>query len=349
MKYSKFILIVYLFTLTSCARVVSQPLSDPEKNFEHLWQTFDRDYALFTVKNIDWQALYRIYRPKVTSSTTDDELFVILSKMLGHLNDNHVRLRSQNPPRNFSAGYLNQRFGGVKTELFRELMSSRPLPTHYILRDHKESSNGIFSYGWLGEDIGYFHFSGFRDIGSSTHTIDHLIDLFKAAKAVIIDVRRNGGGDDRVGKLIADRFADEKRLYMTTQKRNGPNHGDFDEKKYWYLEPDGPLQFTKKVILLTDRTSISAAENFTLAMRNLPHVTVIGDLTSGCFADVYTGQLPNGWQFGCSYNLFLDHQGFCWEGLGIPPDLFAPNALDKVESDQDPAIDLALSLLNVSP
>ncbi len=216
-----------------------------------------------------------------------------------------------------------------------------------MLKDQGESSDGIFSYGWLSDDIGYFHFSGFRGIEATTRTIDQLIHFFQDAQAMIIDVRRNGGGDDRVGKLIADRFADEKRLYMTTQKRNGVHHSDFDEKKYWYVEPNGPQQFTKRVILLTDRTSISAAENFTLAMRNLPHVTVIGDLTSGCFADVYTDRLPNGWQFGCSYKLFLDHTGFCWEGIGIPPDLFTPNELENLQSGQDNAVDLAISLLDI--
>ena len=348
MKNFKLSVLICLLAIASCLDGSSQKISSPEKNFEHLWQTFDRDYALFEAKGIDWNALYQVYRPKITAGTTDQELFEILSKILGHLNDNHVRLRSQNPDRSFSAGYLHQRFGANKSELFRDLMSSRPLPTKYKLRDQAESSNGVFSFGWISADIGYFHFSGFGDINASTRTIDQLMLLFKNAKALIVDVRRNGGGDDRVGKLIADRFADKKRLYMTTQKRNGPKHSDFDDKKYWYVEPDGPHQFTKSVVLLTDRTSISAAENFTLAMRILPHVTVVGDLTSGCFADVYTDRLPNGWQFGCSYNLFLDHEGFCWEGVGVPPDLFAPNKLDFLDDEEDKAIELAMALLSTS-
>ncbi len=336
-----------LLTLASCFSVSSQEISDPENNFEYLWQAFDKDYALFEAKGVDWKALYQIYRPKVSGNTTDGELFEILSGMLGHLNDNHVRLRSSEPDRYFSAGYLHRQFGGEKQSLLRELMSQRPLAGKYILKNQDESSHGMFSYGWIADNIGYFHLSGFDDISASTKSIDDIIHYFQDADAMIIDVRRNGGGDDRVGKLIADRFADEKRLYMTTQVRNGPRYTDFGEKKYWYVEPDGPLQFTKKIVLLTDRTSISAAENFTLAMRRLPHVTVIGDLTSGCFADVYTGRLPNGWQFGCSYNLFLDHSGFCWEGLGVPPDLYATNDLENLETDRDNAIELALSLLNI--
>jgi tetratricopeptide (TPR) repeat protein len=135
---------------------------------------------------------------------------------------------------------------------------------------------------------------------------------------------------------------------MTTQLRNGREHNDFTPKKYWYVEPDGPIQATKQVVLLTDRTSISAAENFALAMRVLPHVTVIGDFTSGCFADVYGDRLPNGWQFSCSYKLFVDGSGFCWEGIGVPPDIRKISTKENVEKGRDEVLDLAIALLNTN-
>lgn len=101
-------------------------------------------------------------------------------------------------------------------------------------------------------------------------------------------------------------------------------------------------------MLLTDRTSVSAAENFALAMRVLPHVTVIVDFTSGCFADVYGDRLPNGWQFGCSYKLFLDHTGFCWEGIGVPADSRQTNTKQDLENGRDRVMDLAIALLNTN-
>src|SRR5215471_119683 len=89
----------------SCVRAVNgQELSPPEKNFEYLWQTYDRNYALFGAKHIDWKALYKVYRPKVTAKTTDAELFDVLAGILGNLNDNHVRLTS--PDRAFQSGIL---------------------------------------------------------------------------------------------------------------------------------------------------------------------------------------------------------------------------------------------------
>jgi len=324
----------------------AQEANDPEKNFEKLWNAYDANYALFDVKPVDWRALYHVYRPQVTSETTDDELFSIMSSMLGHLNDNHVMLTSQDPERFFDAGYLGEMFGDRGGGAFREYLSQRPAPDGYFGKALEEIGEGVFAFGWAADDIGYFHFRGFGDIEASGKAIDRIIDELKNARGMIVDVRRNGGGDDRVGKLIADRFADRKRLYMTTQIRNGPGYGDFTPPRYWYVEPGGPTRFTKPVILLMDRTSISAAENFALAMRVLPHVTVIGDFSSGCFADMYRDRLPNGWGFSVSYKLFLDHTGFCWEGIGVPPDIRQIRTEEDTAEGRDRVLELAVSLLS---
>ncbi len=310
-------------------------LSEPEILFEHLWEAYDRNYALFGAKGVDWDALYKIYRPQVTPSTTEDELYAIMCNMLGHLNDNHVGLMWGN--RRFSAGILN--------ELKREGFSLDLVKEKYLKKKFKQQVRDVYTYGWLNKDIGYLHFRNFGSLAQSTELIDKVVAKFKDAKGIIIDVRFNGGGDDRVGKLIADRFADRKRLYMITRIRNGKKHDDFTPPRYWYTEPDGPVQFTKPVVLLTHRFSVSAADNFALAMRVLPHVTQVGDTTSGCFADVYRDRLPNGWRFGVSYKLFTDYTGFCWEGIGVPPNLRITNSKKDIENKTDRVLELGLRLI----
>jgi hypothetical protein len=54
--------------------IVSANLS---ANFEALWKTFDEKYSHFGVKNVDWQAVYRLYCPKVTATTTDSTRWVL--------------------------------------------------------------------------------------------------------------------------------------------------------------------------------------------------------------------------------------------------------------------------------
>jgi tetratricopeptide (TPR) repeat protein len=322
--------------LLSCSPLSTQESNEPEENFEYLWETYDRNYGIFTAKKVDWKALYEIYRPQVTPETTNEELFEIMSRLLGHLNDNHVRLQ-----------YGERRFqSGILGEMEMEDFSLDLIKDKYLKGKHETRVRDVFTYGWVSDDIAYFHFRGFGFLDQSQAAIDEIVSQFKDAKGIIVDVRNNGGGDDRVGKLIADRFADRKRHYMTTYTRNGPKHDDFSAPKYWYVEPDGPRQFTKTVILLTHRFSVSAAENFALAMRVIPNVTVVGDATSGVFADVYRDELPNGWQFSVSFKLFVDHTGFCWEGIGVPADLRVTNTKEDIEQQNDKVLELAVDLIN---
>ncbi len=340
-------IVILAITVSSVCGIHAQETNDPEKNFEYLWKTFDERYGIFLPKRVDWDLLYKVYRPKVTSNSTDDELFEIISDMLGHLNDLHVRLDSKDPARSFRSGAsmeeLIKRFGSF--ENFLDFFHTRPVHKKYIKGDLVERHDNIFAYGWLDDDIGYFHFNKFNGIEESSKTIDEIVEYFKSARALVIDVRRNGGGDDRIGKAIADRFADKRRLYMITQMRNGPKHDDFDKPHYWYVEPGGPVQFTKPVILLIDEFSASAAENFALAMRVLPHATLVGDITAGCFADADALTLPNGWYFSVSINLFVDHSGFCWEGIGIPPDIRIVNTDEDVENGRDRVLECAMDLI----
>ncbi len=251
-KCSYYLVVLILLAGFSCTN--AQQSTDPVENFEHLWKTFDRHYGIFLPKRVDWDALYKVYRPKVTKETTNDELFDIMSSMLGHLNDNHVSLRGNG--RYYCAGLLQQ----VKREGFsRSLVENK-----FIKGDFVSKMNGRFHYGKLSDKIGYFHFSGFGNQSQSAAVVDEIVEEFKNCDGIVIDVRMNNGGSDRVGEAIIGRFADKKRLYLQTQIRNGPEHDDFTDPKFFHAEPKGPRQFTKPVIVLTNRSSVSAADNFSM-------------------------------------------------------------------------------------
>src|SRR5215831_11080894 len=68
---------------------------NPEKNFKSLWKTFHNRYPFFELRKVDWQRQYDTYRPKVTSKTSDDELFDIFRRMLDPLDDGHVELKAK--------------------------------------------------------------------------------------------------------------------------------------------------------------------------------------------------------------------------------------------------------------
>jgi carboxyl-terminal processing protease len=314
--------------------VIAQEISSQEKTFENLWNIFDKKYTLFVPKRVDWDALYKIYRPKVSSQTSESELFDIMAALLSHLNDNHVRLES--PNRSYRSGILGTM---PPMENFFPLIKTK------YLHGCKDCAAGMFS-GWLTDSIGYFHIQYFENVEQSANVIDQILDEFKDTKAIVIDVRENYGGEDMVGKVIADRFADKKRLYMLKSYKNGNGHNDFSLPQKWYVEPEGLIQYTKPVVLLINRYSVSEAEVFTLAMRVLPHVTIIGDATSGVFADVDKDILPNGWTLRYPYNLIVDSAGFCWEGIGIPADIHQTITKEDIASGHETVLDLAIAFIN---
>ena len=310
---------------------------DPELNFEYVWRSIDRTYGQFSVKNVDWDMLYRMYRPQVTAATTDEELWDILVTMLGTLNDAHVCLADG-----------KRRICGGSTEEYTHAkdFSVDLVKTKYLHGKSSAAREGTYTSGWLTDQIGYLHIADLkRDSEPHTQAIDAFLREFASARALVIDVRDNPGGSGRNHEIVASRFADRRRQFMQSQTRYGPKHDDLLPPEYRAVEPDGPIQFTRPVVLLTHRHTASGPEGFTLAMRVLPHVTVVGDLTEGALSSQFPDRLPNGWTLCVAFKVTRDHEGICWDGLGIPPDLRVLNTPAEIAAGTDRQLEFAQRLL----
>ena len=309
---------------------------DPVLNFEYVWKSLDRNYAQFGVKNVDWDALYRVYRPRVTPATTDEELWNIILSMLRHLNDSHVCLSDEK----------RRNCGGVMDAREPDDFSLDLVKSKYLKGGATDALKGSFTYGWVADGIGYMHFSHFKaGAGPTTEALDAAIAELAGARGMIVDVRGNPGGTNKVDELVANRFADRKRHYMQTQTRYGRKHDDLWPAEYRNVEPGGPAQFTRPTILLAHRCSASGADVFALAMRVLPHVTVVGDLTEGAFSAQYPDKMPNGWTLWVAFKVIRDVNGVCWDGIGVPPDLRMVNTPEDIASGTDRVLEFALQLL----
>ena len=98
-------------------------------------------------------------------------------------------------------------------------------------------------------------------------------------------------------------------------------------------------------MVLTNSRSISAAENFVLAMRAIPQALIVGETTAGVMADVDDVDIGDGWEFSVPTNLFRDAHGVSWEGIGLVPDLWVTNDKTDISSGTDRVLNLALSFL----
>jgi C-terminal processing protease CtpA/Prc len=192
----------------------------------------------------------------------------------------------------------------------------------------------------VNHNIGYISINNFQGqdgtfvfADKSYLIIDNIVNQFKDKDGIIIDVRFNGGGLPPNEETIACRFADQKRIYAKKSSKNGPGENDFSQWIDMSIEPQGPLQFTKPVVILTSRRTGSTAEYFTLAMKSLPQVTTVGDTTNGSISEQLWRELPNGWSYELPTVIIATPDLKVYNGRGIPPDIpIIETKIDSVQS-----------------
>lgn len=317
--------------------------SDPEANFEAFWNKFEQKYAFFEKRGTDWQVQYDTFRPLVTEDTGRKQLFEILSKMVQPLEDGHVTLSKTG--KKYCPGdgtlYFQREFA---PEDVKELQ--RVTDETLMHRGFKkpEKLGPIFRYS-KSDRFGYLQITEFEGISQSKlkKKLDQLMDVFSNCNSMIIDIRANPGGYDSVARDIANRFADQRRLGYIKETQQSP--GQFKAAKEHYLEPLKRRSFTKPVVVLTNDATASAAEVFALVMKQLPHVTIVGDRTEGIFSDMLESKLPNGWRFTLSHQIYRTPDGICYENEGVPVDVKVVNTRKDLETRIDPVIISAIETL----
>jgi len=178
-----------------------------------------------------------------------------------------------------------------------------------------------------------------------TEALDTISNDFNSLEGLIIDIRENPGGDDSTVVAIVNRFCDRKQIVFHRKTKIGPGDADFTPIKSWHIEPQGPAQFTGPIVLLSCDSVFSGGEVFALAMKQLPHVTIIGDDTNGIFSYQLEKKLPNGWRYRLSYQMYFSADMVCYEGRGVPVDISLLNKKSDIENGVDPLITRALEVI----
>jgi hypothetical protein len=112
-------------------------------------------------------------------------------------------------------------------------------------------------------------------------------DKVKDARAIIWDVRGNGGGLTMVGLGIASGFpgATAGELSYCQAREPGSSPPKFDSFKYaeYALEPGGQFAYSGKVAVLIDGMNYSAADYFPLAIKSKTSALLVGTPSAGAF------------------------------------------------------------------
>lgn len=334
--FKKIIPIVLLsLPIVACEKMFNeQPGNNAEAIFENLWTTFNEEYAPFEERKVNWQAEYNTYRSLVTSTTTDAELYEIITGMLGKLDDGHVSLTTPGREVFFSNKIINNR---IDDGLF-----SLPVVRSYLAPGYKEGKENSFIYGKIkNENVAYIYFDY---VGDNFLELNKFLGEYNEVNGYIIDMRHNQGGDFTFCFNEIGRLTDQSRFVFRSKTKNGKGPNDYTEWFEWNIHPKGE-HINKEILVLTDRYTISAGERAVMAFQTLPNVTLMGDTTSGAHGTMIGRELANGWFYSLVPQKVELSDGKSYEGIGLAPDLYSKNTLSEVASGIDKTLQTAIDKL----
>lgn len=307
--------------------------NDYRGNFDALWTIVDRQYCFFAEKDIDWNAVGDKYRAMLTDDMGQQEFFDICSRMLNELRDGHTNLISW-----FAVSYYRKWWSD-----YPQNFDWRLIQEHYFGFDY--TTAGGMSYRLLADGVAaYCRYSTFSAPVSDAFVNDMMLNMRDAA-GLILDLRDNGGGElSNVERLVAH-FLENTALAGYMVHKTGPGHDDFSEPYPYSYEPVSTgVRWLKPVIILTNRSTFSAANNCVQVMRLLPNVAVIGDTTGGGSGTPVSSQIPCGWSVRMSASPIYDANMQLTEN-GIAPDMHVDMSTDDIGCGRDTILDTAIAIL----
>jgi len=328
-KIKLLILPAFLF-LSACQLFLGQePDISPSEVLKSLWNDFNNIHANLdfrmsnNIRYNSWHDVYynkqNGYALKIYPDMSEESLFNVCANMLKELNDPHVALYA---PGKFASGYVDNR----EYINFSVIRSS--------LKENGNDDYANFLYGKFSlesNDIGYIYISSFisEEPEQEGHewgrAIDKIIDSLASVQALVLDIRSNRGGELFVTEYIAARFAAEQKDFIKVRTKTGPGPNDLSPPKIFTVRSlkklsDNRYGYTKPIVLLTNKNTVSAAEWFTMALRTQSHVTHVGMPTCGALSSRNDRFMVNGWLYSISPERVTDMNGTYYEGIGISPD-----------------------------
>ena len=235
-----------------------------------------------------------------------------LTESVQHINkDKHMRIRPNPPykaPENTPERMIEERLDRINRG--------------------RSMTAGFFKAEKMEGNVGYLDLRGFASVQRGAPVADNYMNLLSTSDAIIIDLRRNGGGDPEMVQYLCSFFFDEKVHLNSLYWRQGDVTTDF-----WTLDKiNGERMPNVPLFVLTSDRTFSAAEEFSYNMQTQKRATLVGQTTGG---GANPGQMV---RINKELGVFIPTGRAInpitktnWEGVGVIPEVKTSKeeALDK--------------------
>lgn len=182
---------------------------------------------------------------------------------------------------------------------------------------------GIDSARRLPGNVGYLELRGFGPTAMVGAAISGAMTMLSGTDALILDLRRNGGGEpETVAYLMSHFFVQGDERHLNDLYFRAGNK----TRQYWTSANVGP-RYTRPVYVLTSGRTFSGGEECAYDFQTQKRAKIVGEKTGG-------GANPgDGYAIGKGYAAFIPNGRAInpitktnWEHVGVTPDIAVPAA-----------------------
>jgi C-terminal processing protease CtpA/Prc len=179
---------------------------------------------------------------------------------------------------------------------------------------------GVRSARRLPGNIGYIDLAYFSGDSAAGTAIAAAMQIVSGTDALIVDLRRNGGGGPASTVLLSYFFAEPTQLSSVVERKNGQ---DYERQKWTMPYVSGGPYIGRPVYILTSHHTWSAAELCAYDLKTRKRATLVGESTGGA-ANSSSGLISLGYGFSAlipngQTRSPITHTN--WEGTGVEPDV----------------------------
>lgn len=296
-----------------------------------LFAALREHYSYLDRIGIDWSSVEHDWHERLANAPNGAALALHAMQMLTAAQDPHISVHWRDA---VLPTYLRQAAPNFDMRGLRAALPNLTQPSRISIASRTDDGIGYLLVGSFAREQ--------RDEFERTlQALRGMRDL----KALVLDVRTNGGGDELLARRLAGFFVRDEAVYAGHRLRDPAAPGGFGEvqKRSIRGNPE-PDVFRGPVAVLMGPMNLSSAEAFLLMMKQAPQAVLIGEQSYGSSGNPQPARLLPGLDVMLPSWQALRPDGVCFEGMGIAPHIFVQSKPEQFV-DGDPVLEAALSRL----